>query len=64
MYNLLASTIFHKNHSTSQWLHHPLLSSLVFKVHRREPELIKPAKPTAREFKLLSDIDDQEGFRL
>ncbi|XP_011009229.1 PREDICTED: benzyl alcohol O-benzoyltransferase-like [Populus euphratica] len=38
-------------------------SSLVFKVHRREPELIKPAKPTPREFKLLSDIDDQEGLR-
>ncbi|KAJ6884251.1 hypothetical protein NC652_031294 [Populus alba x Populus x berolinensis] len=38
-------------------------SSLVFKVHRREPELIKPAKPTPHEFKLLSDIDDQEGFR-
>ncbi|KAJ6975155.1 benzyl alcohol O-benzoyltransferase-like [Populus alba x Populus x berolinensis] len=38
-------------------------SSLVFKVHRREPKLIKPAKPTPHEFKLLSDIDDQEGFR-
>ncbi|KAL3573961.1 hypothetical protein D5086_024574 [Populus alba] len=38
-------------------------SSLVFKVHRREPELIKPAKPTPHEFKLLSDIDDQEGLR-
>jgi len=38
-------------------------SSLVFKVHRREPELIKPAKPTPHEFKLLSDIDDQEGHR-
>ncbi|CAK7333779.1 unnamed protein product [Dovyalis caffra] len=38
-------------------------TSLVFKVHRREPELIKPAKPTPHEFKLLSDIDDQEGLR-
>ncbi|KAJ6883166.1 LOW QUALITY PROTEIN: hypothetical protein NC652_030401 [Populus alba x Populus x berolinensis] len=38
-------------------------SSLVFKVQRREPELIKPAKPTPHEFKLLSDIDDQEGLR-
>ncbi|GMJ11315.1 hypothetical protein like AT5G17540 [Hibiscus trionum] len=38
-------------------------TSLVFKVHRREPELIAPAKPTPREYKLLSDIDDQEGLR-
>ncbi|KAK8542866.1 hypothetical protein V6N13_136582 [Hibiscus sabdariffa] len=38
-------------------------SSLVFKVHRREPELIAPAKPTVCEYKLLSDIDDQEGLR-
>ncbi|KAJ4839756.1 hypothetical protein Tsubulata_044926, partial [Turnera subulata] len=38
-------------------------TSLVFKVHRREPELITPAKPTPREFKFLSDIDDQEGLR-
>ncbi|KDP39567.1 hypothetical protein JCGZ_02587 [Jatropha curcas] len=36
---------------------------LVFKVNRREPELIAPAKPTPREFKSLSDIDDQDGLR-
>nr|QLI57449.1 BAHD acyltransferase [Celastrus angulatus] len=38
-------------------------TSLVFKVHRNEPELISPAKPVPRELKLLSDIDDQEGLR-
>ncbi|KAJ4841376.1 hypothetical protein Tsubulata_933360 [Turnera subulata] len=38
-------------------------SSLVFKIHRREPELLRPAKPTPHEFKHLSDIDDQEGLR-
>ncbi|XP_050221520.1 benzyl alcohol O-benzoyltransferase-like isoform X2 [Mercurialis annua] len=38
-------------------------SSIVFKVSRREPELIAPAKPTPHELKPLSDIDDQEGFR-
>ncbi|GMI85447.1 hypothetical protein like AT5G17540 [Hibiscus trionum] len=38
-------------------------TSLVFKVHRREPELIVPTNPTPHEYKLLSDIDDQEGFR-
>ncbi|CAM8933559.1 unnamed protein product [Rhodiola kirilowii] len=36
---------------------------LVFKVTRRAPELISPAKPTPRELKHLSDIDDQEGLR-
>ncbi|KAJ4838375.1 hypothetical protein Tsubulata_041385, partial [Turnera subulata] len=41
----------------------PTTSSLVFKVHRREPELIRPAKPTPHEFKDLSDIDDQDGLR-
>ncbi|XP_042493724.1 benzyl alcohol O-benzoyltransferase-like [Macadamia integrifolia] len=38
-------------------------SPLVFKVRRLEPELVIPAKPTPREFKYLSDIDDQEGLR-
>ncbi|KAF8085439.1 hypothetical protein N665_0667s0035 [Sinapis alba] len=38
-------------------------SSLTFKVNRRDPELISPAKPTPRELKLLSDIDDQQGLR-
>ncbi|XP_050226141.1 benzyl alcohol O-benzoyltransferase-like [Mercurialis annua] len=40
------------------------MAPLVFKVHRHEPELIKPAKPTPHEFKLLSDIDDQDGLRV
>nr|ACT82248.1 alcohol acyltransferase [Vasconcellea cundinamarcensis] len=38
-------------------------SSLMFNVRRHEPELITPAKPTPREIKLLSDIDDQDGLR-
>ncbi|KAL1195478.1 (Z)-3-hexen-1-ol acetyltransferase [Cardamine amara subsp. amara] len=37
--------------------------SLTFKVNRQKPELVSPAKPTPRELKLLSDIDDQEGLR-
>ncbi|KAL1313093.1 hypothetical protein HN51_039664 [Arachis hypogaea] len=32
-------------------------------VKRCKPELVAPAMPTPRELKLLSDIDDQEGFR-
>ncbi|XP_009804829.1 benzyl alcohol O-benzoyltransferase-like [Nicotiana tabacum] len=38
-------------------------SKLVFTVRRQNPELIAPAKPTPRETKFLSDIDDQEGLR-
>uniref|UniRef100_A0A6N2LLA8 Uncharacterized protein n=1 Tax=Salix viminalis TaxID=40686 RepID=A0A6N2LLA8_SALVM len=41
-----------------------VLSFQSSKVHRREPELIKPAKAySTMSFKLLSDIDDQEGLR-
>ncbi|KAK6784915.1 hypothetical protein RDI58_018370 [Solanum bulbocastanum] len=38
-------------------------SQLAFTVRRQKAELIAPAKPTPRETKLLSDIDDQEGLR-
>nr|BCK60966.1 benzoyl-CoA transferase 1 [Scoparia dulcis] len=37
--------------------------TITFKVTRKNPELISPAKPTPHEFKPLSDIDDQEGLR-
>ncbi|OAY44535.1 benzyl alcohol O-benzoyltransferase [Manihot esculenta] len=40
-----------------------LPASAMFKVHRRQPELLTPAKPTPHEFKPLSDIDDQESLR-
>ena len=41
----------------------PSSTSLAFMVHRNEPELIAPAKPTPHGYKQLSDIDDQEGLR-
>ncbi|XP_028770783.1 benzyl alcohol O-benzoyltransferase-like [Neltuma alba] len=41
----------------------PSVSDLMFTVRRRQPELITPAKSTPHEFKLLSDIDDQDGLR-
>ncbi|XP_074344444.1 benzyl alcohol O-benzoyltransferase-like [Apium graveolens] len=37
--------------------------ALSYKVRRRSPELITPEKPTPREYKLLSDIDDQQSLR-
>ncbi|MBA0634875.1 hypothetical protein Godav_005207, partial [Gossypium davidsonii] len=37
---------------------------LEFTVQHCEPELVTPAKPTPYEQKLVSDIDDQEAFRL
>ncbi|OMO87278.1 Transferase [Corchorus capsularis] len=41
-----------------------LSTSLTFTVQKCKPaELVRPAKPTPRECKLLSDIDDQESFR-
>ncbi|CAN0841136.1 Benzyl alcohol O-benzoyltransferase [Linum grandiflorum] len=41
----------------------PTKLALKFKVQRKEPELVRPSKPTPHESKPLSDIDDQEGFR-
>ncbi|CAN1246245.1 Benzyl alcohol O-benzoyltransferase [Linum grandiflorum] len=41
----------------------PTSSPLIFKVNRCEPELVRPARPTPHETKLLSDIDDQEVLR-
>ncbi|CAH2062702.1 unnamed protein product [Thlaspi arvense] len=38
-------------------------SPLSLTVTRREPILVRPAKPTPHELKQLSDIDDQEGLR-
>ncbi|XP_027069817.1 benzyl alcohol O-benzoyltransferase-like [Coffea arabica] len=38
--------------------------TLTFRVTRQKPELVRPAKSTPRECKLLSDIDDQEALRI
>ncbi|XP_074579908.1 benzyl alcohol O-benzoyltransferase-like [Curcuma longa] len=38
-------------------------SSLTFTVRRREAVLVTPAESTPREFKRLSDVDDQDGLR-
>ncbi|XP_022742022.1 benzyl alcohol O-benzoyltransferase-like isoform X2 [Durio zibethinus] len=40
-----------------------LPTSLVFTIRRSEAELVAPAKATPREYKLLSDIDDQQSLR-
>ena len=40
-----------------------LPSSPVFQVYRMQPQLVTPARPTPREIKMLSDIDDQQGLR-
>ncbi|XP_047978291.1 benzyl alcohol O-benzoyltransferase-like [Salvia hispanica] len=39
------------------------LKILTFKVVKKNPELITPETPTPKEFKLLSDIDDQGALR-
>ncbi|KAE8707873.1 Benzyl alcohol O-benzoyltransferase [Hibiscus syriacus] len=41
----------------------PSVVPLTFTVRRCEPELVAPAKPTPREQKPLSDIDDQASLR-
>lgn len=38
-------------------------SSLTFTVHRRDAVLVAPAETTPREFKRLSNVDDQDGLR-
>ena len=40
-----------------------MMPSSVLQVKRLQPELITPAKPTPRETKFFSDIDDQESLR-
>ncbi|CAL5078854.1 unnamed protein product [Urochloa decumbens] len=37
--------------------------TLTFDVRRQDPELVGPARPTPRETKRLSDVDDQQGLR-
>lgn len=54
----LSSPVFHISEKMA--LSSP---SLVFTVQRCQPELVAPAKPTPREVKPLSDIDDQQGLR-
>ncbi|CAL5207976.1 unnamed protein product [Lathyrus oleraceus] len=41
-----------------------LAQCLIFPVKKRAPELVTPSKPTPREVKLLSDIDDQDLLRV
>ncbi|CAL4910414.1 unnamed protein product [Urochloa decumbens] len=41
----------------------PTMTTPAFAVRRREPVLIGPSKPTPRETKRLSDIDDQDTLR-
>ncbi|KAF3444340.1 hypothetical protein FNV43_RR14031 [Rhamnella rubrinervis] len=38
--------------------------ALNFEVKRYDPQLVVPSKPTPREVKKLSDVDDQEGTKL
>ncbi|XP_058728353.1 benzyl alcohol O-benzoyltransferase-like [Vicia villosa] len=40
-----------------------MAQSLLFTVKRRAPELVIPSKPTPREIKLLSDLDDHDTLR-